>query len=291
MLIGRFSSHRLLIPLFALCFVSSAVAQVESAHRTAGMLIGVQAWSFNHFTTFEAIEMVVQAGGTNIELFPGQDLGKEFPGVKVGPDMGPAATEGLRRQLAKFGVSVVAYGVTGIDKDEAGARKLFAWAKSLGIGILNTESVDAIDTMDKMVKEFDIKVGFHDHPRTSNANYKMWDPNYILQVVKNHDRRIGSCADTGHWVRSGIKPVDALRILRGRVVSSHLKDLNEFSPNGHDVPYGTGVSDVPAILDELRRQGFRGSVSVEYEYHMENSLPEVAQCLAFVRGYFAGRRI
>ena len=83
------------------------------------------------------------------------------------------------------------------------------------------------------------------------------------------------------------RPLGALRH-QGRVVSCHLKDLNEFSANGHDVPYGTGVSQVPAILDELRRQGFQGSVSVEYEFHMDNSLPEVAQCLGFVRGYFAG---
>ena len=58
----------------------------------------------------------------------------------------------------------------------------------------------------------------------------MWDPNYVLSVVKDRDARIGSCADTGHWVRSGLKPVDCLRILKGRIISSHLKDLNEMGP-------------------------------------------------------------
>jgi sugar phosphate isomerase/epimerase len=267
-----------------------ANGQIATAARSGGMLLGVQAWTFTRYTAMEAIEKTAQAGGSVIELFPGQDLGKDFPGVKVGPDMGAEATETLRGHLAKLGVNAVAFGVTGIPKDEAAARKLFAWAKSLGIGIIQTESVDSIDTMDKMVKEFDMKVGFHNHPRTKDPNYKMWDPNYVLQLVKNHDRRIGACADTGHWVRSGIKPVDALRILKGRVVSSHLKDLNEFSPNGHDVPFGTGVSDVPAILEELRKQGFAGSLSVEYEHNWETSVPEVGQCLGFVRGYFAGRR-
>ena len=263
--------------------------QVDTAKRSAGMLVGVQAWTFTQFTTMEAIEKVAAAGGTNIELFPGQALGKEYPGAKVGPEMDLAATAALRKQLAKYGVSVCAYGVAGIAKNEAEARKLFSWAKSIGIGIINTESTDAIDTMDKMVKEFDMRVGFHDHPKTNDPNYKMWNPRYILDLVKNHDRRIGSCADTGHWVRSGIKPIDALRILRGRVVSCHLKDLNEFSADGHDVPFGMGVSEVPRILDELHRQRFQGSVSVEYEYHMDNSLPEVAQCLGFIRGYLTGR--
>jgi len=115
----------------------------------------------------------------------------------------------------------------------------------------------------------------------------MWDPNYVLSVVKDRDARIGSCADVGHWVRSGLVPVDCLKILQGRIISSHLKDLNEKSPDAHDMPYGTGVSDVPAVLEELKRQNFVGNISVEYEYHMENNLAEVAQCIGFVRGYGA----
>jgi len=127
-------------------------------------------------------------------------------------------------------------------------------------------------------------VGFHDHPkRPQDPAYKMWDPNYILSVVKDRDARIGSCADTGHWVRSGLNPVDCLTILQGRIISSHLKDLNEKSPKAHDVPYGTGVSDVPAILAELKRQNFVGNVSVEYEYKMEDNLAEVTKCIDFVR--------
>lgn len=251
------------------------------------MLLSVQAWTFSRFTTFEAIEKVAQAGGSVIELYPGQNLSRDLPGAKVGPEMSPEALAALKAHLAKHKVHVVAFGVTGISKDPAAARKLFAWAKSLGIGIINTESADAIDTIETMVKEFDMKVGFHNHPRTNDANYKMWDPKYVLSLVKDRDRRIGACADTGHWVRSGIKPIDALRLLRGRIVSSHLKDLHEFAPSGHDVPYGSGVSGVTVILDELRRQKFVGSISVEYEHNWESSLAEVAQCLGFVRGYLA----
>jgi L-ribulose-5-phosphate 3-epimerase len=31
----------------------------------------------------------------------------------------------------------------------------------------------------------------------------------------------------------------------------------------------------------LRRQGFHGAFCVEYEYHFENSMPEVAECVKF----------
>ena len=77
--------------------------------------------------------------------------------------------------------------------------------------------------------------------------------------------------------------------IEGRVVSSHLKDLDRMGPEGHNVPFGTGVADIPGILDELKRQGFAGNLSIEYEYNWTASLPEVAQCIGFVRGYGARR--
>lgn len=194
----------------------------------------------------------------------------------------------VQARLQQDGIRAVNYGVVPITNDEAQARQIFQFAKKLGLYGITTESVESIDVIEKLVKEYDIHVGFHDHPRRpKDSSYKMWDPNYILSVVKDRDPRIGACADTGHWVRSGLEPVDCLRILNGRIMSAHLKDLNEKSPNAHDVPYGTGVSDIPGILKELKRQHFAGNVSIEYEYHWTNSLPEVAQCIGFVRGYGA----
>ena len=66
-----------------------------------------------------------------------------------------------------------------------------------------------------------------------------------------------------------------------------MKDLNRMGEGRHDVPFGTGVSDITACLDELKSQGFAGNISIEYEYDWEGSVPEVAQCIGFVRGYGA----
>ncbi len=180
------------------------------------------------------------------------------------------------------------YGVVGIPQDEAGARKIFDFAKKLDLYGITTESVESIDTIEKLVKEYDIRVGFHDHQRQpENPGYKMWDPNYVLSVVKDRDPRIGSCADTGHWVQSGLKPVDCLKILRGHIISMHLHDMNHFGADAHDIPAGTGVSDVAGILDELKRQNFDGNISIEYEYNWDNSVVDAAQAVGFVRGYGA----
>ncbi len=52
-------------------------------------------------------------------------------------------------------------------------------------------------------------------------------------------------------------------------------------PDAHDVPWGTGVCGVKAMLREIRRQKLKAVFSIEYEYHWENSLPELAKCVAY----------
>jgi sugar phosphate isomerase/epimerase len=105
-----------------------------------------------------------------------------------------------------------------------------------------------------------------------------------LSVLKDRDARIGSCADTGHWAQSGLKPVDCLKILEGHVISVHLHDMNDMSGSSHDVPAGTGVCDVAGILAELKRQNFAGNVSIEYEYNWKDNVVDAAECIGFVRG-------
>ena len=248
--------------------------------------MSVQAWSFNPYSVFESIERASEAGSKYIEFFPGQKL-KPGSSSGMGPGLTESETQELHAQLDKYGIAPVAFGVTGIDKDYAKAKPLFIWAKSMGIKVLNTESTESIDTIEKLVREFDIKVGFHNHPKRGNdPKYRMWDPNYVYSVVKNRDVIIGSCADIGHWVRSGIKPIDALNMLHGRIVSSHLKDLNKFGEDAQDVPYGTGVSEIASVLSFYDKMGLKGSVSVEYEYRYNANVNYVAQCIGFVRGFY-----
>jgi len=260
--------------------------KIPDEYKTGGFFIGCQAYTFNRYSVFEAIEKTAEAGGKVIEFYPGQKLTKDDANAKWDHNSSPEMIDKVKQKLAQHKIKAVNYGVVGIPKDEAQARKIFEFAKATGLRAVTTESVEAIDTIEKLVKEFDIMVGFHDHPkRADNPNYRMWDPDYILSVVKDRDARIGSCADTGHWVRSNLKPVECLRILKGRIISSHLKDLNQMGPDGHDLPFGTGVSDVPAILEELKAQNFQGNISIEYEHNWEKSVPEVAQCIGFVRGF------
>jgi sugar phosphate isomerase/epimerase len=278
-----------LVPVALLALAAARAAEpVPDAYRTGGFALGCQAWCFNKYTAFEAIEKTAQTGGKVIEFYPGQRLSAERE-AGVGPGMSDDDIAALKGQLAKYNIRPVAFGVTGFSKDEAEDRKTFEFARKMGIGTITAEpDPAAMDVVERLVKEYDIRVAIHNHPkRADDPSYRFWDPQYVLSLVKNRDARIGSCADTGHWVRSGIKPVDALRALKGRVLEVHLKDLNTFAPDGHDVPFGTGVSNIRGILDELRRQKFDGNLSIEYEYNWEGSVPDIAQCIGYVRGLTA----
>jgi sugar phosphate isomerase/epimerase len=251
-----------------------------------GFALGCQAYTFNRFTVFEAIEKTAYARGKVIEFYPGQKLSKEQPDVKFSHDAPREVWEKVLAKCKEHGITPIAYGVVGLSKEEDQSRKVFEFAKAMGICVINTESVDALDTFEKLVKEYDIKVGFHDHPKRPNdPNYRVWDPNYIFEITKDRDKRIGSCADIGHWVRSGLKPIECVKILKGRIVSSHMKDLHAPLPSGHDVHWGQGVSDVPAVLAEFRAQGFEGPISVEYEFNWDTNAEDAKACIEFVKSW------
>ena len=110
---------------------------------------------------------------------------------------------------------------------------------------------------------------------------RYWNPDTELEAFKGHSKRIGACCDTGHWLRSGVNQLEALKKLEGRIISFHFKDLNEAKIGGHDVPWGTGVGDVKALLAEIKRQNVKAVFSIEYEHNWTNSVPEIAQCVEY----------
>ncbi len=252
-----------------------------------GFTVGCQSNTFNRFSVFEAIEKTAKAGGAIVEFQPDQKLSAEDPNTLWNHAAPASIMAKVRAKLAEAGVRAVGYGVVNIPPDEAGARKIFEFARGLGIRTVITESVASIDTLEKLAKEYDIGVAFHHHPkRTNDASYRLWDPGYIAELVRGRDRRIGACADTGNWTRSGVRPVEGLRKLKGRILCVHLKDMTEFDKrDAHEVPFGTGASGIRECLDELKAQRFTGYIAVEYEYNPENNLQEVTKCLDFLKSY------
>lgn len=253
----------------------------KTALTPAGFAISVQCWTFKEFTLWEAIEMAGAAGAGAVELFPGQKIGGPLGDAKLDPSLPDEALAQILEHAKKNGVAPVNYGVTGIDKKEEEARKTFEFAKKLGLYGITTESVDAIDTLEKLAKEYDLKISFHNHPRPSG----LWNPDTVWKLVENRHENLGYCADVGHWATSGLDPLEVVKKIAPRIRSFHMKDREAVGKATHDSVFGTGVIDIPAILDIARQAGFAGNVSIEYEYNWKTSLPEVAQCVGYLRAY------
>ncbi|MSU33637.1 MAG: sugar phosphate isomerase/epimerase [Pedosphaera sp.] len=276
--------------LTAVFGIGASAAPIPADARVGGFAIGCQAYSFNRFSVFEAIEKTELTGSKVIEFYPGQKLSREEPGVKWDHNASDEVIARVKEKLAKHGVRAVNYGVVEIPADETKARVIFDFARKMGFYAVTTESTGSLDTIEKMVREFDIRCGFHEHARQpNNPSYRVWDPNYVRDLVKDRDARIGACADIGHWQTSGIKAIDGLRILSGRLISLHVKDRLAIGPGQHDCIFGTGISDIGGVLSELKRQRFEGNLSIEYEFNWDNSVADIAQCVGFVRGWSAGR--
>ena len=237
-----------------------------------GWRLGCQEWSFNDTTFFDAVAKTAVLGLHYIEAFPGQKLSAAKPKSRVGEGLSADDRKEVKKHLSDSGVKLVSFGVGGY------SRAVFDFAKDMGIeNIVSEPPFDAFDGLDKLCEEYQINLALHNHPRPS----RYWNPDTVLKACKGHSKRIGACCDIGHWLRSDINPLEALKKLEGRIIEFHFKDLNEYGKKAHDVPWGTGKADVKGILREVQRQAIKPVFSVEYEYHFGHSMPEIVQCVDY----------
>ena len=239
--------------------------------------LGIQSYCFRKFLPIsELVDALEQAGLSYVEIWP-RHLHWTLDG---------AEKAGALSVLRDKGIALSAYGAVDFANDEAQARKVFDFARTMGIETVVSEPpLEAMDLLEKLCDEYEINLAIHNHPRPSIY----WDYRTVLAVCKGRSRRIGACCDTGHWMRSGIQPLVALGALEGRIISFHLKDLKEFGKRRtHDVPWGTGRGKIREILLEMHRQKFRGVFAIEYERSTPSLLPNIAHCAGYFDAVAAG---
>ncbi|MCB1090476.1 MAG: sugar phosphate isomerase/epimerase, partial [Verrucomicrobiae bacterium] len=117
-----------ILPFASVILCLSSISAVRAAepipddHKVNGFAIGCQAYTFNRFTTFEAIEKTAAAGGKVIEFYPGQRLSPQEPDTKWDHNASPETIAKVKAKLKEHGLIAVAYGVVGLSKDEAECR-------------------------------------------------------------------------------------------------------------------------------------------------------------------------
>jgi len=259
-------------------FVASAVAGVAGVPLARAALLktkftlGIQAFSLRKYSLDDALRHTKELGFDAIEFYP-----KMFPVTDS-----PLEIKAVLQKVKDHGLLISAHGVNRFTADSEANRKVFTFAKQAGIKTLTADPApESFDNLEELVKEFDIRIAIHNHGPGHRYN-KIID---VLRAIENRDSRIGACADLGHYIRSAERPVEVIRLLKGRLYGIHLKDFAEMQKKSEGVILGKGHLDVPAVFVALDQVGFPddGALSLEYEKNPENPLNDIRQCVDIAR--------
>lgn len=246
--------------------------QTKEVNPSNDWKFGIALWTFHTVNFPESLAMTDSAGIKYIEP-------NNF--TKAGPEL----NDSLIYQLSASGVAKLRSMIEdkglvcksiyiGAGADINAWKKQFELAKELGVEFVTAEPpLNMWDSIDSLAGSYGIKVAIHEHWR-GMSHY--WNPDTTLMALQNHPN-FGVCADLGHWPKSGINPLDAIKKLRGHIIAIHLKDIAAYNdPKLLDVPVGTGVVDFPAIFRELKNQGFNGYIYIERDaVDQPSNLPSV----------------
>lgn len=243
-----------------------------------GFKVGVQSYTYRQFTLEQALKKT-------------QDLGLgwvEFYNKHANPASTPEQIKAILRVCEQYKIKPIAFGVHSFTKNHDQNRKAFEFGKALGITTLSADpSRDSFDSLDKLVSEYDIAIAIHPHGPIGNRRLHQWySAELIMDAVKDHHPKIGSCLDTGHLIHAAelgkhLDCAQQVRVMGARNFGLHLKDYDNKKKS--DVPFGQGELDVAAVLKALKDVKFKGYISIEYEAHPEEPTADMTACVKYLR--------
>lgn len=183
------------------------------------------------------------------------------------------------------GINVYTVGVIYM-KTTQEADQAFEYARMAGVKmIVGAPDYQILPYVEQKVKQYDFRLAIHNHgpdnPLYPNAT-DIWDH------IKDMDPRMGICLDIGHTIRDGHDPgIDAERY-QSRLFDIHIKDVDKASKEGKTVEMGRGIINIPGFVDVLRRIGYKGMCSLEFEKDMNDPLAGIAESIGYLRGVMAG---
>jgi sugar phosphate isomerase/epimerase len=192
----------------------------------------------------------------------------------------PAEIAAFHAKLKEKGVTGYAVGPIYM-KTEAEIDSAFAYAKRVGVKlIVGVPNYELLPYVDKKVKEYDFHYAIHLH----GPDIKIYpDAQDVWDHVKDLDPRIGMCLDIGHDTRNGKDAVADLKKFSPRVFDIHIKDVTGPTKLGYSIEIGRGVIDFPAFIKMLRKVGYTGVCSLEYERDMATPEMGIAESLGYFR--------
>jgi len=217
--------------------------------------VGVQTWSLREMEFDQAVEFAVKHGFTHLQMF----------NRHINP-MG-TVEETLRKKaiLESKGLKLYTIGVTGTSMNQADNRKIFEFAKLMGIKLIVVEPRDfrILDLLEELVKEYDIKIAIHNHGIKSLYG----NPLVVKTLIAHRDPRVGVCLDVGWITAAGFDAAKVFKDYEGRVFDIHLKDKRIERTQGDDVyldvKVGEGQANYAGLFKELAAANWQGVMAIE----------------------------
>ncbi len=183
------------------------------------------------------------------------------------------------QKLKAAGITPASCGNITMQNDEKNIRQAFDYAKDCGMPlIVCSPHPESMPILDKMVKEYDIRLAIHNH---GPEDKRFPSPFDVMKAVQGFDKRIGLCIDVGHTARAKVNPAEAILKCKERLYDLHFKDITSTEPNGKTVEAGRGVLDLPSIAASLKKIRYPHVVSIEFEGWENDPLPAVAETVGY----------
>lgn len=240
-----------------------------------GLKIGLASYSLRKMSLDDVIAVMKKAGVKYVSL----------KDVHLPMKSTPEERRETRNKLEAAGLVLISAGVMYMKNNEGEIRAAFDYARDAGIPtIVAMPNADALDTVEKMAKEYNIRVAIHNHGPTDKNFPSPFD---VMAAVKDRDEHMGLCIDVGHTVRIGVDPIAAIEQCSGRLYDFHIKDETAAKPEGKPTEVGRGVIDIVGVLKALRNVNYAYHVGLEYEANADAPVPGVMESYAYMRGVLA----
>lgn len=261
----------------AMGMLLSAASPVPAAGYR--MTVGLQTYTCRNMTFDQLVNFAVEYKIKDLEMFS----------KHIDPYGPVEETKRKKAILDQHGLVCYSFGVNHTSMDKEKNRKLFEFAKLMGIKLIIVEPKDMAewDNLEALVKEYDIKLAIHNHGLTSTYG----NPETVKKILRERDPRIGVCLDVGHLTGAGFDAAKTFREYNGRVFDIHLKDKRTEVVDGkkreQDVIVGTGDTDYNAFFAELTKAKWDGVLAIETDNNDYAKAPGVftKACIKFVGGY------
>ncbi len=222
--------------------IALATALSLAAPRTATAAefkLGIQSYMLSRLDFDQMVEFAKKHEIKQLQLFARH----------LGPQSPPEEIARRKKQLEDAGLVAYTFGVAGTSPDKEENRKLFEFAKTMGMKLIIVEprEFSILDNLEELVKEYDIKIAIHNHGLKSLYG----NPAVVKSLLNGRDPRMGVCLDAG-WIASArFNPAHVFQDYQGRVFDIHLKDKKVSASENGDVAVDTFIGEGDAKLEQL----------------------------------------